>query len=301
MAKQFDAALKHLLEKYAADWLAYLMPQFGMDQSWPVEIVDANLSTITTEADKVLRVKAPQPWLLHLEMQASKDRQLVNRLLQYNVLLYVRHHVPVRSVVFLLRPEADGRDLTGLLRPELPNHQVDLDFHYHVVRLWEISSDAFLAGGLGLLPLAPLAEVEQGALPSVIKKMEQRFSHETNPGEANSLWTATYILLGLRYSDEFSAQLLKGVHAMEESVTYQAIIAEGEAKGKTEEARQFLVRMARKHLGPPPPAIKATIDSMSDPDQLEKLGERLLAVSSWDELLPASSKPKQNRKKRKPN
>ena len=77
MAKPFDAALKHLLEKYPADWLSYLLPQFGIHHSWPVEIVDANLSTITTEADKVLHVKAPDPWLLHLELQASKDRQLV--------------------------------------------------------------------------------------------------------------------------------------------------------------------------------------------------------------------------------
>src|SRR5207302_547893 len=109
-----------------------------------VEIMDANLSTITTEADKVLRVMAAKPWILHLELQASKDRHLVNRVLQYNVLLYVRHHFPVRSVVFLLRPEANSHELTGL-----PNDQVDLEFHYHVVRLWEIPSDAFLTGGLG--------------------------------------------------------------------------------------------------------------------------------------------------------
>jgi hypothetical protein len=64
VAKPFDATLKHLLERYAADWL----PLIGKEPTGPVEAIDADLSTITTGADKVFRVGSPAPWLLHLEM-----------------------------------------------------------------------------------------------------------------------------------------------------------------------------------------------------------------------------------------
>jgi len=41
------------------------------------------------------------------------------------------------------------------------------------------------------------------------------------------LWTATYVLMGLKYPSAFTEQLLRGVRQMKESVTYQAILAEG--------------------------------------------------------------------------
>ena len=107
MPKKFDAILKHLSEQYPQDWARFA----GV--SGPVTVIDADVSTVTAAADKVLRVESPEPWILHLEFQASRDVNLPQRLLHDNVLLGVRHKVSVRSLVILLRPEADGRDLTG--------------------------------------------------------------------------------------------------------------------------------------------------------------------------------------------
>ena len=39
--------------------------------------------------------------------------------------------------------------------------------------------------------------------------------------------------MGLRYDEALADKLLEGVRAMEDSVTYQAIIRKGEAKGGT--------------------------------------------------------------------
>ena len=76
---------------------------------------------------------------------------------------------------------------------------------------------------------------------------------------------------------------------MRESVTYQAILEEGEAKGKAEgmaeEAKRILLRIGQKRFGPPGEAIVATIARIRDHEQAEALTERLLDVSSWDELL----------------
>src|SRR5438874_956004 len=127
--------------------------------------------------------------------------------------------------------------------------------------------DESLAGGVGTLPLAPLAAVKEPELPAVIRRMKERVSAEAPPGEEAVLWTATYVLMGLRYDEALADELLRGVLAMEESVTYQAIIrkgkaegrAEGEAKGRAEGAQRILVRIGTKALGNPDAETTAAI------------------------------------------
>lgn len=76
-ARPFDATLKHLVELDPAAWLAYLGLTAG-----PADVIDADLSTVLAEADKVIRVGGPSPGLVQLEFQASYDRTLGERLLQ---------------------------------------------------------------------------------------------------------------------------------------------------------------------------------------------------------------------------
>jgi hypothetical protein len=77
---------------------------------------------------------------------------------------------------------------------------------------------------------------------------------------------------------------------MEESTTYQAIIAKGRAEGRVEgqaaEARKILLRQGTKRFGSPDARTRSAIEAIADVDRLEQLTERLLDVSSWDELLP---------------
>jgi predicted transposase YdaD len=116
MPKPFDASTKHLLETRSADWLEYL----GLPRA-PVEVTDADLSTVTAAADKVLRALGPSPWLAHVELQAGHDPGLEARILEYNVLLDRRHQLPVRSIAVLLRPGADRPRLTGRIERYWPD------------------------------------------------------------------------------------------------------------------------------------------------------------------------------------
>ncbi len=72
---------------------------------------------------------------------------------------------------------------------------------------------------------------------------------------------------------------------MEESTTYQAIIAKGRAEGQAAEARKILLRQWGKRFGPPDARTRTAIEAIADIDRLEQLTERLLDVSSWDDLL----------------
>ena len=292
MTKPFDSTLKDLVEQYPADW-AVLM---GLPRPRSVDVMDADLATVMAEADKVLRIKDPKPWLLHLELQASHDPQLAGRILRYNVLLNGRHESAVLSAVVLLRPETDRGDVTGVLRQLRPSGECYLEFHYQVVRVWQEPAERFLEGGLGLLPLAPISAVSQDRLPAVIRRMADRLAGKVKPARAAMLWSASYILAGLRFPGNFTEKLFAGVHAMEESSTYQLILA----RGKSQEARRILLLLGEANFGPPGEDTVAAIEAISDVDRLEDLSRRLLHVESWQELLAPTPAPRRrNGKKRK--
>src|SRR5205823_3836070 len=129
-----------------------------------------------------------------------------------NVLLNYRHDLPVLSVVVLLRPEADAPSISGGLGQSLPDGREYLTFQYHVIRAWRQPLEAVLDGGLWTFPMAPLADEAREALPATLRRLGERFRAEAKPSETATLWTATFLLMGLRYPQEFINQLKAGVH-----------------------------------------------------------------------------------------
>ena len=79
---------------------------------------------------------------------------------------------------------------------------------------------------------------------------------------------------------------------MKESVFYQMILEEGEArgvaKGEVNEARRVLLRQGCRRFGPSEPDIVATIEAIGSIERLEGLLDRILDVSGWEELLADS-------------
>src|SRR4051794_30760622 len=117
MSKLFDMTTKQLLESAPRPWLAYV----GLTPEGAVRVIDADLATIIAEADKVLQIEGKEPYLVHIEMQASRDPNLPRRLWRYSALLDCKHDLRVRSIAILLRPAADTTQMTGLLDLRLPD------------------------------------------------------------------------------------------------------------------------------------------------------------------------------------
>lgn len=205
MSKPFDIATRHLVESEPEAWIQYLKLT-GTFYRW----VEADLTAVAAEADKVLEVQADRPYLTHIEFQSSYDPEMDWGMFHYNALLSYRHRLPVQSVLVLLRPEADGSAIQGTAAYQVPGERGSLMFRYPVVRVWEKPVEEVLSGGLATLPFAPLSAVQIEALPEVIRRIEARFREETSSQQASELWTATYLLMGLRYEDKFTEQLLQG-------------------------------------------------------------------------------------------
>ena len=110
MARAFDATTKHLIEMQPADWLELV----GMPRA-PVTVLDADLSSISAAGDKIFRVEEEEPWLFHLELQSTYEDDMIERFHAYTVLEERRHDLSSHLFVILLRREADGSNVTGLM------------------------------------------------------------------------------------------------------------------------------------------------------------------------------------------
>jgi len=291
--RPFDVSARELIDRDPASWLAWA----GLPPDGPVQPLDSEVSTVLAEVDKILRVDGPSPSIVHFEVQSSRDETLPLRVLVYHALLRQRHDVPIASVVVLLRPLADGPELSGEQRWHDSAGELTVAFRYRVVRVWQRPVEELLSGGLGLVPLAPLAAVGRDDLPSVIDRMAARIDREAGPDEARHLWSAALLLMGLRYDRDEAREVIRRMNWLKDSTTYQAILDEGREEGRAagreegrlREARRFLIRMATRKLGPPDTAAAATIEAIADVERIEQLGDRLLTVQSWNELLAPDS------------
>lgn len=282
-SRRYDPTLRELIERYGVSWASLLGPWTIPHGDW----IDADVSTVTAAADKVLRVRGtPFEWLLNLEVQSSWESGLPERLHTYSTLLRARHGLLVRSVLLLLRREANASDLTGRLALKFPDDPEPYDtFRYHVVRAWELPVEPWLTGSVGRMPLALLTDEAAKDPALVVERLANRLRAETAPAERDQLLAATAVLMGLRYSSEVTQHLLRGVVTMEESVVYQAIMA----KGALREARKLVLRIGQHRFGPPDATVTAIVEATTDLERLEQMAVAAHEVSSWAEVLAAPS------------
>lgn len=288
--KPFDVSIKDLVELAPLAWAEWLYP----GPMTGAAFVDADLSTVTAAADKVLRVNRTRGDLLvNLEAESGHAGDAPDKALFYSSLLRRRHGLPVRSVVLLMRPEANATDVTGRL--ELRENPEDgepyLVFRYHVVRVWQQPLETILSGPVGLLPLAPLTDEAAGGLQATVERVVARPEAETPPGVAGKMVEAAFILMGLRYTVEVirgvveRSALVRDSGILKDNNFVKYLLAEGEERGVARGIRESIVRFGQDALGPAGPETVRALEAIADIDRLRTLADRLRKVSTWDELL----------------
>ncbi len=281
--KPFDATIKDLIEADAKSWAELASSKPPTSASFE----DADVSSVSAAADKVLRVQdGTGEWLLDLEPESGHAGDAPDALHLYSTLLQRRHHLRVRSVLLLLRPEANATTATGVLERFHPDEvEPYLVFRYRVVRLWQEPVERFLQGGMGTLPLAALTDEARGHLAEVVDRIEARLKAEASPALTERLLAGTFLLLGLRYLPAEIPERLRRNKLVEESSTYQMV----RRIGRIDEARETVLDMGSIKFGQPADAaMQSKIESITDLERLTALRRRLLSVSSWADLLGAN-------------
>ena len=164
--------LRTLYDREPADWLDYL--RIAVPDPGQLRILDSNVSTIGAEVDKAVWVGGPEPFIVHTEFVSGRKRDLPEVAFGYNTLLTQKYQVPVWSVIVLLRPAADGPELTGVLEKSFPGRGQSLLFRYEVIRIWLEPPEKLLKAGLAVLPLAPVSNVAPEQLEEVVTAVAER-------------------------------------------------------------------------------------------------------------------------------
>jgi len=281
LSKPFDATLKDLGREHPRHFLA----AFDQPTLAPLSSLNVDLSTVTTAADLVIGLGDPLQEVIQLDFQASAAAWKHADTLVYNALLYRHYHVPVQSIVILLRPQAAHANLNGAVNYSARPGRGKMDFAYQTVPLWERPAEELLASELGILPLAILGRLPEGVpllegLTGVAQRLLERLEREVPPEQARRLLTAAFVLTGLRVRRDIARDVFRGVRVRRESDTYMAIIDEE----REDEARRFLLLQGQERFGPADESIRARLEGITDLERLEHLGLRLLRVSGWQEL-----------------
>jgi hypothetical protein len=277
MAKPFDAGVRVLIEQYLPDWLAITPRQ----AQGPARVIDSDLSTISAEADKLLYIDDPQPWILHLEPQANWDGNLEKRLSWYNEIVSYKHDCLVHTVLVLLRREADSPRLTGEFVRQFEGDPAYRTFRYQVLRVWQMSANDLVNGSWGLFPLAPLCDDAKPQLPKLLERMAKRLQAEASDRQQMALlWEATAILSDMRYDASVFLPLMQKVMTM---IKLDDLRMGDWFAART--LRKTILRLGRKKFREANESEVAHLEAIEDLDKLSVLSERLLDANSWQELL----------------
>jgi hypothetical protein len=282
MAMTFDATLKDMGRDSPSGFLA----TFDQPPALPVRLLNVDLSTVTAAADLILGLGDPLAEIVHLDFQSSANAWKHADLMAYQALLFAHYHVPVHTVIILLRPEAAHANLNGVIRYAPRPGRGSMEFRYEVVRLWERPAEELLRADLGVVPLAMLGRLPEDLAPeegltAVAQRVVERIIKEAPPERARKLLTDAYLLTGLRLRRDAAARIFRGVRAMHESDTYLAILDEGQEKA----TREDILLFGEGKFGPPEESIKAKLSTVTDLARLKRMVSRAVTATNWKEIL----------------
>lgn len=265
----YDNISKFLVEQYSADFATWLLGE-------SIELTTLSPTELSLEpirADALILLQADDV-VLHCEFQTKPDPQIPFRMADYRLRVY-RRFPQKRMVQVVIYLRQTSSELVYQTNFELDN----LESRFNVVRIWEVESEVFLSTP-GLLPYAALgrSDAPEGMLQQVV----ERLAELPDLAEKNNLMAATSILSGLRLEGNVISRLIRS-EMMRESVIYQEILAQGEARGEVKEAQTLIFRLLARRVGNISPDLQVRVKALSL-DRLEELGEALLDFTGLADL-----------------
>jgi hypothetical protein len=124
MPYPFDATLKEILSLRPEDCAAV----FDLPRTAPAQTLNVDLSTISAATDVAFGFGSPLEEVVDLNFQSGFDPSVPARLHLYNAAFHLRFQVPVRSVLILLRPKADGDRITGKLAYTCGGQRIEFEY-----------------------------------------------------------------------------------------------------------------------------------------------------------------------------
>ena len=239
-----DNICKFLAESFSSDFASWILGEaIALTKIEPSE-----LSGEPIRADSVIFLESTAI-VLHIEFQTEPNKNIPFRMTDYQLRLYRKFpEKQIHQVVIYLSPSQSRLVYENTFNIGRLNHE------FNIIRLWEQPTEIFQRYQ-GLLPFAVLTNNQdpEETLRQVARQIENIEDKQVQSNVAAS----TAIISGIALNKEIIQRLLRS-EIMKESVIYQEIllagkaegIAEGEAKGKTQERNQIALNMLRSNIAP---------------------------------------------------
>ena len=212
-----DNICKFLAESFSSDFASWILGEaIALTKIEPSE-----LSVEPIRADSVIFLESTAI-VLHIEFQTEPNKNIPFRMTDYQLRLYRKFpEKQIHQVVIYLSPSQSRLVYENTFNIGRLNNE------FNIIRLWEQPTEIFQRYQ-GLLPFAVLTNNQdpEETLRQVARQIENIEDKQVQSNVAAS----TAIISGIALNKEIIQRLLRS-EIMKESVIYQEILLEGEAKG----------------------------------------------------------------------
>ena len=213
----YDNICKFIAENYKDDIATWLLGS-------PIKLTELSpteLSNDPIRADSLILLQSDQ-LVLHTEFQTDTDEDMPFRMLDYRVRVYRRFpQKEMRQVVIYLRKTSSDLVSENSIKLNNTYHQ------FEIIRLWEQPTEQFMTVP-GLLPFAVLSQTKDPKM--VLSQVGEAVAAITDQKIQGNIAAASAVLAGLVLKKDVIRKIFRS-EIMRESVIYQEILEEGEAKG----------------------------------------------------------------------
>jgi hypothetical protein len=237
--------------------------------------------------DMFLELRTPQGAheLFQIEFEAHPSADTAQRVHAHWAYAHqTRHGEPIRTVVFYLRND-DGRHVARRYRVLRGGTRMVFDFE--VVCLWEIPVEQMLGQPTpGLWALSPLA---RGARREHIQQAYRQLEALGDERLSTELAGVWFDVACTRCPFADLEAMVYRKELLVESQTYKALVQgrqEGRQEGAVLTLRQTCVKLLMTRLGKLPAEAQA-LETISDPERLQRLTDELIRAADADAALAA--------------
>ena len=306
----FDQLFKELLHTFFREFIELFYPDVAARLDFDrVTFLDKELFTdlhegSQREPDVIARVYTiegePELILMHVEVQANREREFSYRMYEYYIMLWLRYKIPIFPVALYLSPGAGGLTEESYTA-NLFGRDI-LTFRYAVVSLPDLSADEYLEldNPLGTGLSAMMQPSQFGKLAQKYRSLMLLSSSSLDPARKSMLayLVASNLILSVKDEAEFKEMIVKDQNSEANSMLdidemfrdlYKGIyeergLAQGIQQGLIQGERNILLKLIRRKFGALPEDYNHKIETLDTEAELDELSYRILTANSLEQL-----------------
>jgi hypothetical protein len=290
-----DQVFKELLRAFFREFLELFFPEVAarldfdrvtfLDREMFTDLPEGSVREPDLVAQTTTLSGEPELILLHVEVQAQREREFPYRMYEYYALLRLRFKLPVFPIVLYLAPGSGG--LTEETYHEALFGRNILTFHYATVGLPDLSADDYRErdNPLGPALSALMQPSRSGRALQKASSLQRVFSGSLDEARKSLLAYVieTYLTLNLTEQDTFRRMIAQ--ESLQEAremlnIYEERGVARGIVKGKRDMLRMFLTHK----FGPLPEAVEAKLQNLETEAELDALSEQVLDADSLEAM-----------------